>query len=55
MKKSDMEFNYCPTCGDFLDTGWECLSCGRDWMPWAYPWWKRIIDKLVRTYKKCKF
>ena len=31
----DMTFEYCPTCGGELDTGWECNDCGRDWRPWA--------------------
>ena len=29
------EFEYCPTCGGELDTGWECTKCGLDWRLWA--------------------
>lgn len=45
-KKKDMVFEYCPSCGGDLDTGWECNVCGRDWLPWAYPWWDRVSDKI---------
>jgi hypothetical protein len=31
----DITFEYCPTCGGDLDTGWECNKCGRDWRSWA--------------------
>jgi hypothetical protein len=44
IKKKTMEFYYCPTCGCELDTGWECTNCERDWMPWAYPWWRQILN-----------
>lgn len=30
-----MYFDYCPSCMGELDTGFECLKCGRDWRPWA--------------------
>lgn len=29
------EFEYCPTCGGDLDTGWECNKCGLDWRDWV--------------------
>ncbi len=29
------EFEYCPTCGGELDTGWECNKCGLDWREWV--------------------
>lgn len=29
------EFEYCPTCGGDLDTGWECARCGLDWRDWV--------------------
>lgn len=29
------EFEYCPTCGGDLDTGWECTKCGLDWRDWV--------------------
>lgn len=29
------EWEYCPTCGGELDTGFECLRCELDWRPWA--------------------
>lgn len=48
MVKHNMEFNHCPTCGNELDTGWECDCCGRDWMRWAYPWWRQILDWFRR-------
>lgn len=31
----DTNWNYCPACAGELDTGFECLQCGRDWRPWA--------------------
>lgn len=34
-ERRDMAFDYCPSCGGDLDTGWECNKCGRDWRPWA--------------------
>ena len=43
-----IDFDYCPSCGGDLDTGWECNSCNLDWMPWAYPWWRRILDYFSR-------
>lgn len=30
-----MDFEYCPACASELDTGYECLECGRDWRQWA--------------------
>lgn len=41
--KKPMNFEYCASCGGELDTGWECNSCQRDWRPWAYPWWERLM------------
>ena len=32
---TQMLWDYCPSCGGELDTGFECNSCGRDWQPWA--------------------
>ena len=32
------EWQFCPFCGDDLDTGWECNGCGQDWMEYAFPW-----------------
>lgn len=29
------QWDYCPSCGNELDTGFECLSCNLDWQPWA--------------------
>lgn len=29
------QWDYCPTCGGELDTGFECLSCNLDWRQWA--------------------
>lgn len=34
-EQQDMAFEYCPSCAGELDTGFECLTCGRDWRPWA--------------------
>jgi hypothetical protein len=45
-QQKPMTFDYCASCGGHLDTGWECNSCGRDWRPWAYPWWKRLLNHL---------
>ena len=42
----EMRFEYCPSCGGGLDTGWECKRCGRDWMPWAYPTLRKWLDKI---------
>lgn len=44
-----MDFEFCPSCGDSLDTGWECNGCQRDWRSWAYPWWQRVRDRLLRV------
>jgi len=46
--KQNMKFYHCPGCGGDLDTGWECNQCGLDWRAWAYPWWERIRDKILR-------
>ena len=46
MKQKKMDFEYCPSCGGDLDTGWECGKCQRDWRPWAYPWLERMWDKV---------
>ena len=36
-------WDYCPTCGRELDTGWECNGCGLDWQAWACPsWWQKF-------------
>lgn len=24
-------------CKAYLDTGWECTACGKDWIEWYYP------------------
>lgn len=46
-RKNEMkEWQFCAYCGDEVDTGWECNGCGADWMPYAYPWWKRLFDKI---------
>lgn len=29
------EFEYCPTCGGDLDTGWQCTRCSLDWRDWV--------------------
>lgn len=29
------EFEFCPTCGSELDTGWECSTCKLDWRDWV--------------------
>lgn len=44
-----MRFEYCPSCQGDLDTGWECNSCGRDWMYVAYPAEQRLAD-LQKKY-----
>jgi hypothetical protein len=36
-----MDWQFCPYCGDELDTGWECNGCGQDWIELAFPWWER--------------
>lgn len=48
MKEKTWE--YCPSCRGFLDTGWECNDCGRDWRPEAYPWWERWRDKIIKFF-----
>lgn len=45
--KLKKEWQHCPYCGDTLDVGWECNNCLADWRNNAYPWWKRIIDKIT--------
>ena len=47
-QKQEMRFEYCPSCGGCLDTGWECNDCQRDWREWAYPWWERWFDKAKK-------
>jgi hypothetical protein len=44
--KAEKEWCYCPFCSGSLDTGRECNDCGSDLMPYAYPWWQRLRDKL---------
>ena len=34
-KSSGKGWEYCPSCGGVLDTGWECLSCKADWRGFA--------------------
>lgn len=34
-KQQERAFEYCPTCGSDLDTGWECNKCGLDWRDWV--------------------
>lgn len=29
-------------CRGELDTGWECIKCGKDWMDWYYPKHERL-------------
>lgn len=31
-----MVFEYCPSCGGELDTGYECTKCGRDWQSYVH-------------------
>lgn len=31
-----MNFEYCPSCGSDLDTGYECTKCGRDWQSYVH-------------------
>lgn len=33
LSSKESGWDYCPTCGSELDTGWECLTCERDWRP----------------------
>jgi len=33
----DPEEQPCLKCGGYTDTGWECIDCGYDNMPWYYP------------------
>jgi hypothetical protein len=35
MGPTKREFEFCPTCGSELDTGWECNACGLDWRDWV--------------------
>lgn len=49
--KQTMYFEYCPSCRGDLDTGWECNNCGRDWLPWAYPRWRRIVDAIKAIFQ----
>jgi len=40
------DWSCCPSCGQDLDTGWECEYCELDWLPYAYPWHRRIKDRI---------
>ena len=42
-------WDYCPSCSESLDTGWECSGCGRDWIRWAYPWWRWMLDWVLEV------
>ena len=33
----ELDWEYCAYCGGSLDTGWECVDCGADWVQYAYP------------------
>ncbi len=46
--KQEKEWGWCPFCRGRLDTGWECNECGADLMPFAYPWWQRLLDRLKK-------
>lgn len=35
-KEQSMDFEYCPSCGGDLDTGYECTKCGRDWQSYVH-------------------
>ena len=58
------EWQFCPFCGDDLDTGWECNGCGQDWMEYAFPWqcrsdfrpvWYRLsLQKVIEVTKQEK-
>lgn len=43
-------WDWCPYCRGSLDTGWECNECGEDLLPYAYPWWARLRDKIKRLF-----
>lgn len=34
-------WQFCAYCGGELDTGWECNTCGADWMHLAH---QRVVD-----------
>lgn len=34
--EKDTDFEYCPSCGSDLDTGYECTKCGRDWRSYVH-------------------
>jgi DNA-directed RNA polymerase subunit RPC12/RpoP len=40
------EWNYCPACAGELDTGWECIACGRDWRQEAMLTQTKIQDVI---------
>lgn len=45
-----VEFEYCPTCGGELDTGWECKKCGRDWREYVMAdEFQRRMDAVVEA------
>ena len=35
-KKRETDWDYCPSCGGDLDTGYECTKCGRDWQSYVH-------------------
>jgi len=46
-------WEYCPDCGGNLDTGYECNSCKRDWLPVvqaAQPVWTGDLPKAEGEY-----
>jgi hypothetical protein len=42
------EWNYCPACAGELDTGFECIACGRDWRSEGLS--KRLQDGKPKTH-----
>ena len=46
------EWQFCPYCASELDTGWECVRCDTDWLPYAYPWWIRLLDRFKKTWDR---
>lgn len=42
--KPERQWEYCPTCGNELDTGYECLSCELDWREWAMSLFDNLPD-----------
>ena len=49
--KNRMYFDYCPSCGNQLDNEWKCAKCGRDWISYAFPIWKRVIYHIKRFFE----